>query len=122
MAACSSRNDTTMRRKDFRGDHVYMGAVASISCRMVCKFSGRKMSRSSKLVMRRVLVGGVGCVSGGMLDRSKLREDLDEVRRSWRGRCGSDGEPGVVVGDRVPAMTAVDRIVVLTRAWSKWCV
>lgn len=104
IAACSSRNDTTIRRKDLSGDHVYMGAVASIRPRIVCRLSGRKMSRSSKFVIRRVFVGGAGCVSGGMLDRSKLREDRDEPRRSKRGRSGDDGDVGEAISDGDPAM------------------
>lgn len=94
-----------MRRNDFNGDHVYIGAVLSISSRIVCRLSGRKISKSFRLVIRRVLVGGVGCVSGGMLDRSKLREDLEEPRRSKRGRSGDEGEVGEVAsGDKEPAM------------------
>jgi hypothetical protein len=62
------------------------------------------MSRSFKLVIKSVLVGGVGCVSGGILERSKLREDLDDPRRSRRGRSGDNGEVGEPVGDNDPDM------------------
>lgn len=96
-----------MRRNDFNGDHVDMGEVVSISSRIVCRLSGRKMSRLSKFVIRRVLVGGAGCVSGGILDRSKLREDLDDPRRSKRGRWGDEGEVGEAEGDKDSAMFVV---------------
>lgn len=52
------------------------------------------MSVSFRLVMRRVLVGGVGCEGGGMLDRSRDRF-AEEPRRSIMGL----GEEGVDVGD-----------------------
>lgn len=109
-----------MRRKDFSGDHVYIGAVASISCRIVCKLSGRKMSRSSKFVIRRVLVGGVGWVRGGMLDRSKLREDRDDPRRSKRGRSGDEGEAGEAVGDRDPAIFPTCKLVFFCCVFLPW--
>lgn len=67
------------------------------------------MSRLSRFVIKRVFVGGVGCVSGGILDRSKLREDRDEPRRSKRGRSGDDGAAGEAIGDgdssMLPAMS-----------------
>lgn len=50
---------------------------------------------SFKLVISRVFVGGVGCVNGGRLERSR-DSDLDDPRRSMRGRAG---EEGVEVGD-----------------------
>jgi len=93
-----------MRRKDFSGDHVYIGADASINSRIFCRLSGRKMSKWFRLVIRSVLVGGTGCVSGGMLERSKLREDLDEPLRSSSGRSGDEGEVGEAVGDRESAI------------------
>jgi hypothetical protein len=65
------------------------------------------MSKWFRLVIKSVLVGGAGCVSGGMLERSKLREDLDEPLRSSSGRSGDEGEVGEVgeaVGDRESAI------------------
>lgn len=58
---------------------------------------------SFRLVMRRVLVGGVGCEGGGKVDRSRDRV-VDEPRRSI---MGLDGEEGVDVGDRDPDIFAV---------------
>ena len=73
------------------------GAVAEISSRMVCRFSGRKISRSPRLVSKRVFVGGVGCVSGGKLERSSLREDALLILED-AGREGREvGDPDMVV-------------------------
>lgn len=71
MADSSSRKDTTMRRNDLRGAHVWIGAARSIRDRTVCRLSGRKMSASWRFVKRRVLDGGVGWASGGMVLRSR---------------------------------------------------
>lgn len=49
-----------MRRKDFRGAKVWMGAEVLISSRIVWRLSARKMEASWRLVIRRVLEGGVG--------------------------------------------------------------
>lgn len=48
--------------------------------------------------MSKVFVGGVGCCNGGRLERSRDK-DLEEPRRSMRGR---EGEEGVDVGDCDP--------------------
>lgn len=80
-----------MRRKDLRGAQVWMGAVLLINSLIVCRLSGRKMDRSLRLVMRRVFDGGVGCCSGGMLERSRLRdffENLEEALEVREGTCG----------------------------------
>lgn len=84
-----------MRRKDLRGAQVWMGAVLLINSLMVCRLSGWKMERSCRLVMRRVLEGGVGWSSGGMLERSRLRlgdflEDLLEARDEAWGLVSGD--------------------------------
>lgn len=51
---------------------------------MVWRFSGRKISLSSRLVNRRVFDGGVGKLGGGRLERSRerfeRREALEEER------------------------------------------
>lgn len=59
---------------------------------MVCRLSGRKISRSLRLVMRMVFVGVTGCVSGGRLERSSFSEAREDVL--------DDSREGVdVVGD-----------------------
>jgi len=62
-----------MRRKDLSGANEWMGAVCSMRSRMVCRFSGRKMSVLSRLVKMSVFEGGVGWTNGGRLDRSRQR-------------------------------------------------
>lgn len=47
--------------------------------------------------MRRVLEGGVGCCSGGIEDRSRLRDFLEDLLEARDGACGrlsgnDDGE------------------------------
>jgi len=73
-----------MRRKDFKGAHEWIGAEAFIRSLIVCRLSGRNISVSCRLVMSNVFDGGVGSVSGGMVERSKesgvrgLEEGLDD--------------------------------------------
>lgn len=55
---------------------MWIGAVLEINSLIVWRLSGRKTERSWRLVKSRVLDGGVGCCSGGMLDRSRLRDFL----------------------------------------------
>lgn len=83
MADSSEKKETMMREKDFKGAQVWMGAEVLISSLMDWRLSGRKISVSLRLVMRRVLDGGVGCVSGGRLERSRER-DLWDPRREER--------------------------------------
>ena len=71
MADSSSRKDTTMRRKDFKGAQEWTKADCSISDRTVWRLSGRKISGSWRFVNRRVFDGGVGWVSGGIVLRSR---------------------------------------------------
>lgn len=54
---------------------------------MVCRLSGRKISMSCRLVMRSVFEGGVGCMSGGMAERSMESGDLDR-REAEQEDCG----------------------------------
>jgi hypothetical protein len=42
-----------------------------------------------RLVKRRVFDGGVGCVRGGMLDKSRLRLDLREAEEEERDDFGN---------------------------------
>lgn len=81
-----------IRRKDLRGAKAWIGAECVIKSRMVCKFSGRKTSVLLRLVKRRVLEGGVGCWSGGSLERSSVSDRLDEPddRREMMGDCFGD--------------------------------
>lgn len=59
---------------------------------MVCKFSGRKISSSCRFVMRSVLDGGVGWMSGGIVDRSRDSgvRDLDEEPEDMVGELSPD--------------------------------
>lgn len=74
-----------MRRKDLRGAKEWIGAEALMRSLMVWRLSGRKISGSWRLVIRRVFDGGVGWMSGGRVERSMERgvlerwEDLGEV-------------------------------------------
>lgn len=54
--------------------------------------------------MSRVFVGGVGCVKGGRLDRSRESDLFDEGRRA---KIGREGDPGDEIGEVVPDMAAV---------------
>ena len=74
-----------MRRNDLSGAKAWILDVWEIRSRIVWRFSGRKMSILLRLVIRRVLDGGVGWISGGKLERSRvrfmpLREEKDEDR------------------------------------------
>ena len=61
-----------MRRKDFNGEKAWRGALASIRDRISARADGLKMSGVRRLVIRRVLVGGEGVISGGSVLRSSL--------------------------------------------------
>lgn len=91
MASSSEKKEITMRAKDFRGAKECIGAVFVTRLRIVSRLSGRKMSRSRRLVKSRVLVGVTGCVRGGRFDRSRLRLDLRETLEDIEVRVGSDG-------------------------------
>lgn len=49
-----------MRRKDFRGEKVWIGALLSMSSRMVWRLVAWKMDGSFRFVMMRVFDAGVG--------------------------------------------------------------
>jgi hypothetical protein len=70
-----------MRRNDLSGAHEWRGADELIRSLIVCRCSGRKMSRLCRLVMRSVFEGGVGCDSGGSEDKSSESgvRDLNEA-------------------------------------------
>lgn len=65
--------------------------MESIRERIVCRFGAEKISRERRLVIRRVLEGGVGWMRGGMLLRSRDRGvRAPEERRDWRGDSSGD--------------------------------
>jgi len=70
FADSMSKKETTIRRKDFRGAQLWSSVCSSIRLRMLWRFSTRKMSGSSRLVMRRVFEGGEGVMRGGRSERS----------------------------------------------------
>jgi len=51
-----------------------MGAVLEMRSRIVWRLSARKISSDMRFVMIRVLEGGVGCSSGGILERSSVSD------------------------------------------------
>jgi len=85
------KKETIIRRKDFSGAQECIGAEALTRSLMVWRLSGRKISGSERLVMRRVLEGGVGWTSGGMVLRSIdifVLEEREVGREDW----GEDSE------------------------------
>ena len=94
MASSVLWNETTIRRKDFSGENECRGTCVVRSARIesrdevVKSWDERRFCGSSsawrsgmmesldlaRTVMRRVLEGGEGCISGGRLDRSRVRE------------------------------------------------
>lgn len=94
MASSVVWNETTMRRKDFSGENECRGTCVVRSARIesrdevVKSWEERRFCESvlawrrelkggrdlARTVMRRVLEGGEGCISGGRLDRSRVRE------------------------------------------------
>jgi len=79
-----------MRRNDFSGAQEWIGAEALIKSLIVWRLSGRKTSRSCRLVMISVFDGGVGVERGGMPERSR---DIGGDRETRRG--------GEFVGDMI---------------------
>jgi len=59
-----------MREKDLSGAQEWMGADVLMSSRIVWRLSARKIVGSLRLVIMSVFEGGVGCVYGGMEERS----------------------------------------------------
>lgn len=60
-----------MRRSDGSGEKEFRGATEEILVRMASREGGWKRRRSCRLVMRRVLDGGVGWERGGRFERSR---------------------------------------------------
>lgn len=90
-----------MRRKDFSGAKEWVVAWASRADFMLARFGAVKIEGSLRLVIIRVLEGGVGCESWG---RSlKSRESEGEWRRFV----------DVVVGESVGEEVGEDMIVVV---------
>ena len=59
---------------------------------MVCRLSAWKISEACRLVIKRVLEGGVGMERGGMVERSidiGVRDSLDDGREE-RGKLSVD--------------------------------
>lgn len=83
IAESSSKKETIIREKDFKGAQEWIGAEVLMRSLIVWRLSGRKISASFRLVIRRVLEGGVGWVRGGRLVRSR-DSDLWEPRREER--------------------------------------
>jgi len=84
-----------MRRKDLSGDHEASGAVLWIILRRLFRWSGVKISRLLRLVMRMVLVGLAGWVNGGSEERSRVRCEARDEARDRFGDCDGDvGELG----------------------------
>lgn len=62
-----------MRRKDFNGEKVWIGALVLMSSRMVWRLVAWKIEGSFRFVMMRVLDAGVGAWYGGTEERSRER-------------------------------------------------
>jgi hypothetical protein len=73
IASSVVANEQTIRRKDFRGDQETREAEDSITPRSCWRWEGLKISGFARLVMRRVFVGVAGWVSGGIVERSRVR-------------------------------------------------
>lgn len=81
-----------MRRKERRGAQEWIGAEALMRSLIVWRLSARKISGSCRLVIRRVLEGGVGIARGGMAERSMdigVRDSLEDGREE-RGELSDD--------------------------------
>lgn len=86
-----------MRRKDLSGAKEWRGAVELMSSRIVCRFGALKISRSRRLVMRRVFEGGVGWTRAGREERSRDRGVLaPEERRDCSGDSSGDDREDIV--------------------------
>lgn len=78
-----------MRRKEGSGEKEFRRATTVIWLRIASRDDGWKRIRSFRSVIKRVFEGGVGCDSGGMLERSMESEGRDEERLAWK-----EGEEG----------------------------
>ena len=68
-----------IRLNDLSGENVWMGACSLMAWLIDSRFAAVNISGACRLVMRSVLLGGVGWLSGGRSDRS--RERLGECER-----------------------------------------
>lgn len=66
-------NVTIMRRRDFRGEKVWIWAWAFMAWVMLSRFEEVKIWGFVRFVIRRVLDGGEGVVSWGRVERSRER-------------------------------------------------
>jgi len=88
-----------MRCIDFSGENEFNGATLAMCARIKARDSVWKIFGSSRRVIKRVLDGGLGCWSGGMLERSidnGERERLCEMEEGeavdGEADCGGDDE------------------------------
>lgn len=89
MASSVVQKVTITRRMDLSGEKVWIFACWLIAWVMLSRFAAVKISGALRLVMRRVLLGGVGCESAGKSERSMER--FGERRR--------EGDVGEGAGD-----------------------
>ena len=64
-------NETTIRRKDLRGENECKGALVSRRLRTFWRAGAEKIAGSRRFVMSRVFEGGAGVTRGGREDRSR---------------------------------------------------
>lgn len=88
-----------MRRKDFRGLKVCTGACSLRRLWRAVRVLAVKISGAWRLVTRRVLDGGEGCIKGGRVDRSMERPGLVRRRREggcWAGEAAGGADMSIV--------------------------
>jgi len=74
-----------MRRKDLSGAKMWIVACSLMAVEMDSRTAEVKISRDWRLVIRRVLLGGVGCERGGRSERSS------DMLGEWRLVVGGVG-------------------------------
>lgn len=92
-----------MRRRALSGLKLWRGACCSSARRMLSRFAAWKISGACRFVIRSVLVGGEGCMSGGRSDRSM--DMLGEWRRELRGDASAAVVGGVDISIARVAMS-----------------
>jgi hypothetical protein len=80
-----------MRRKDLSGAKMWIVACSLMAVEMDSRTAEVKISRDSRPVIRRVLLGGVGCERGGRLEKSS------DMLGEWRLVVGGVGIMVVMV-------------------------
>jgi hypothetical protein len=93
MASLSEWKEQMMRRKEGSGEKEFRRATTVIWLRMASSEEGWKRMRSWSSVIRRVLEGGVGCDSGGMLERSMESDGREDDREEERLSVEVGSEP-----------------------------